>query len=264
MKTLAQQWSRYLIYFILATLPLERIPALNLNMGAAEITIRLSQVAGLLLIAINLPLLWARRHQLIKSPWRWLGLFLFVAILSAGLARDPAEGLLVTAYTAFVAALAWTIANRLEPSKLPVYGRVLIVSALAATAFGFFQFFADLVGLPTSITGLRPHYTKAVFGFPRIQSTALEPLYFANYLLIPVALAGSHYVWGKRMRWWWSLLPLLTALWLTLSRGAFAGMVVLVLILGATAVVVKHYRQLLGLVGAVIMTIGLAVGLIAL
>ncbi|MBW3537872.1 O-antigen ligase family protein [Candidatus Parcubacteria bacterium] len=259
-----QRWSRYLIYFILATLPLERIPALDLNAGAAEITIRLSQVAGLLLIAINLPLLWDRRRQLLNPPWRWLALFLFVTLLSAGLAADPVEGLMVTAFTAFVAILARTLANRLEVSQLPVYGAVIAVSALTVTAFGFFQYFADLIGLPTSITGLRPHYTKAVFGFPRIQSTALEPLYFANYLLIPVALAGSHYVFTRRRRWWWLLLPLLTALWLTLSRGAFAGMAVLVLVLAAAAILLKHRRQLLGLIAAVALTITLAVGLIAL
>ena len=57
---------------------------------------------------------------------------------------------------------------------------------ILCSVFGLYQFFGDIIGLPTFATGLKDHYTKAVFGIPRIQGTAVEPLYFAGMLVIPL------------------------------------------------------------------------------
>jgi O-antigen ligase len=59
----------------------------------------------------------------------------------------------------------------------------LTLILVGCSLFGLYQFVGDLVGLPT---GLREHYTKAVFGVPRIQGTAVEPLYFAGMLIIAI------------------------------------------------------------------------------
>ena len=65
----------------------------------------------------------------------------------------------------------------------------LFVSLAIVSIFGIYQFLGDLVlGLPTFLTGLRPQYTKAVFGYPRVQATAIEPLYFAGMLFWPMFL----------------------------------------------------------------------------
>jgi hypothetical protein len=52
--------------------------------------------------------------------------------------------------------------------------------------FGLYQYIGDLAGIPSSLTGLREHYTKIVFGVPRVQGTAIEPLYYAGMLTIPI------------------------------------------------------------------------------
>jgi O-antigen ligase len=120
------------------------------------------------------------------------------------------------------------------------------------TIFGIFQFFGDLAGLPTSLTGLDPGYTKVVFGFPRIHAFSKEPLYFANYLFIPLGVSlalffsknatkGSlsdnsqpllHRLLDQLRGPW--LLPLILLLFvnffLTLSRGAFIALIPFTLI----------------------------------
>lgn len=223
----AVRWSRYLIYAILATLPLERIPSIELASPLA-MTIRISQVAGLLLILLNLPLLWRSRGVLLKSPWRWLGVFWVVCLISALLAENKIHALAVLAFTMFVGALAWTIALRFEAGKLKTYMGVLIGSAVVVCVFGLYQFFGDLMGLSTSLTGLRPQYTSGVFGFPRIQSTGLEPLYFDNFLLIPIALiiASLPYA-AKRLGLWLALVFFSTIIFLNVSRGAIVALLVL-------------------------------------
>jgi len=65
---------------------------------------------------------------------------------------------------------------------------VLVISTLLSVLFGFYQFVGDYFGWST---GLRSAYVKEILGFPRIQSTLLEPLYFGNFLLtsLPILIA---------------------------------------------------------------------------
>jgi O-Antigen ligase len=62
----------------------------------------------------------------------------------------------------------------------------LALVLFGCSIFGLYQFFGDLVGIPPALTLLREHYTKVVFGVPRVQGTAVEPLYFAGMLLIAI------------------------------------------------------------------------------
>jgi len=116
---------------------------------------------------------------------------------------------------------------------------IVLVSAFIVSGFGIFQFLGDMVGLPPSVTGLRELYTKDVLGFPRIQSTAYEPLYFANYLLIPLSLALTLFLASSRVMKHASLLLLLltggVSFILTVSRGAYLGLAC------AVAVVAVYY-----------------------
>jgi len=107
--------------------------------------------------------------------------------------------------------------------------------------FGIFQFVGDYFGLASSVTGLRERYTKEVLGFTRIQSVALEPLYFACYLLVPIFIAIKKYInkWSEEgnflnrifNKYFWVLLLFLTTFILTSSRGAYIGLFVSSLIL---------------------------------
>lgn len=62
----------------------------------------------------------------------------------------------------------------------------LALVLFGCAVFGLYQFFGDLVGISPTFTLLREHYTKVVFGVPRVQGTAVEPLYFAGMLLIAI------------------------------------------------------------------------------
>lgn len=254
--------SRYLLYFTLAVLPLERIPSLEATFPFT-MTIRLSQLSGLVLILLNLPLLWRSRGLLVHSRWRWLAAFWGVCVLSAAWAGFNSRSLAVVLFTVFVGVLAWVVALRFERDKIEMYLKILVGSALATCAFGFYQFFGDLFGLPPAWTGLREAYTKVVFGFPRIQSTGLEPLYFGNFLLIACGLLIVAAINGYRQRWaLWAFVPIATVVWLTVSRGAMVALG----ILGALAAVVGLWRRRWANVGrlaaAMVVSMGLAVGII--
>ncbi len=258
-----KQYSRYLLYGILAALPLERIPSLDIAaLGGA--TLRLSQLLGLILILINLPLLYRSLPVLLKSPWRYLLAYLGVVVLSIAVSADAKRALLVTAFTFFVALLAWTIALRFERGQIRTYVLVLLASAGAASLFGLYQFFGDLAGLPTQLTGLRDRYTKALFGFPRIQSTALEPLYFGKFLLIPLGLLAAAGALTKRALPFILLVPLMMIVVMTVSRGAIVAMLGMIILSMLVALVRGRWRQTGLFVASTALSIGLAAGLISL
>ncbi len=62
----------------------------------------------------------------------------------------------------------------------------LVIVLFGCSLFGLYQFFGDIVGISPFFTLLREHYTKVVFGVPRIQGTAVEPLYFAGMLMVAI------------------------------------------------------------------------------
>jgi O-antigen ligase len=252
--------SRYLVFFILAVLPLERIPSLDVF----SITVRLSQVAAIILIAINLPTLWRSAKAMYnRLPWGWLVAFWGACLMSTALAAHQHRALMVTAFTIFVGLLAWVIALRFERDQLATYLKIIVISALASVAFGLYQFFADLLGVPYQWTGLRAQYTKDVFGFPRIQSTGLEPLYYANYLLIPAAILTAAIAYGYRRRAaLWAVVPVATVVWLTVSRGAIVALIFILLAGGALTLWRRQYRTAGLLAMAVVASAILAYGLL--
>ena len=175
---------------IAALLPFERLGAFT----AVGVNVRPSQVV--LLIAW---LLYARLWLCGKAKLEWrnktfLALAAFFA--AAGLSLLNTENLnrsLVTlAFTIFTASLAVLLPNVLkdEASFKKVRAAILFSAALVSI-FGLWQFVGDMLGAPTWMTGLRETYSRAILGFTRVQATAAEPLYFADYLLLPIALAGA-------------------------------------------------------------------------
>jgi O-antigen ligase len=252
--------SRYLIFFILAVLPLERIPSLDI----ASITIRFSQVAGLILIAINTPALWRSAKKIYSElPWGWLVAFWGACLMSTAVAAHQHRAVMVTAFTVFVGLLAWTIAIRYERDQIPMYLKIVVIAALATVAFGLYQFFGDLLGIPYQWTGLRSQYTKDIFGFPRIQSTGLEPLYYANYLLIPASLLSMAIAYGYRRRAaLWALLPIATTVWLTVSRGAIVALIFVLLVGLALTIWHRAYRTAAWMLACAVASAILAYGLL--
>jgi O-antigen ligase len=130
-------------------------------------------------------------YLITQLPITALITFLFVNFLSFLFAQYPSRSLEVFLYTAFVAVFAFCTSRffkTLEPQKKEKIIWALIISSFIVCLFGLFQFVGDFLNLPSSLTLLSLNYQKEILGFPRIQSTFIEPLYFANFLLIPLSL----------------------------------------------------------------------------
>jgi O-antigen ligase len=262
MKNWTQRWSRYLLYFILAVLPLERIPSLDLS-SPIHATIRLSQVAGLILVLINLPMLWRKKAQIVSQPWVYLLVFVAISLVSAITSSHHLRSMSVWVFTTFEIVLAWTIMLVAERNKYKTYAWIIIWSAVAVCLFGIYQFFGDLLGLPASLTGLRDLYTSAVYGFPRIQSTGLEPLYFDDFLLIPIALLVAMISTRSSRKLWLALIFISTVLLANVSRGATIALVGMALVAITWFGVKKAWRSAAIVAGSLIAAGLLAMALVA-
>ncbi len=207
-------------YLLAASLPFDRIPSTR----AFGLNLRASLVFGLVFVVtvgMNSPRFFWPRHLTIRLLWA----FLIVCTLSASVSSDPIHAGFITVYTAFVFALALAIAQITPQIKLKYLLISLGASAAVASLFGLYQFVGDLAGLPLHLTGLKPAYSGQVFGFPRIQAMSLEPLYFANYLLLPISLLIGL---GSLIKYSWPLgILYVTALLLTLSRGGVGALLVI-------------------------------------
>lgn len=214
----------YLLALLLFSLPFERIP----SFGFVGVTIRLPVIIGILLIIVVLTRHTRQVWALARSQI-WLAWFLLFAFLSSLASLHPIRSLVVVGFDLFVMLLALVVAVSIRTRSLGGYRQILVAGAVVVSVIGIYQFIGDLAGLPVWLTGLRPDYTKSVFGFPRIQGASLEPLYFANFLLLPLAIEGAYALIGKG-RLMVSVL-LYACLFLTVSRGGIIAALVLTLIL---------------------------------
>lgn len=252
-------WGALAIIFLL---PFERIGSVT----AAGVTIRPSQVVALvLLVAWVVRSAWRGKLSWQPMPLIW-PLLIFMGVSALGLthAENLGRGLMVFAFTVFTLLVGLLIPQIITSevhARRALY--VLSVTTFFVAVFGLYQFLGDLAGLPTSLTGLRDLYTKAVLGFPRVQSTALEPLYFANFLLLPLALLTAQ-LFGKVRTSGLLGIPLLllagVAFVLTVARGGYLGFAAaLVVIFAFSWRSVLHPGRILAFVGTV-----LVVGVLAL
>ncbi|MFH1598161.1 MAG: O-antigen ligase family protein [Patescibacteria group bacterium] len=215
-------------------LPFERLGAYEASLG----TIRLSQVfLGITLLAWLFKMM-ARRRLTFRSFPITLPLVLFLVVNLVGLiyADNLDRSIFVLLITAFTMLIAVLVANLIDDKeKLKKVMVVLLVSATLVSIFGLYQFMGDMVGLAPEVTGLRPHYTKDVLGFTRIQSTALEPLYFANYLLIPLSIIYALFLsrFYQSKKWFLVILIFILGinLFLTISRGGYLGLIASILLI---------------------------------
>lgn len=218
-------------------LPFERIGGYE-GLG---FTIRPSQIVlAMTILAWGFVLLRERKPiaSLKRNPITW-AVLAFIMVNVAGLTQSPnlERSLMVLGISVFTMLLVWVVPVLLtNERRLRATLMTLLITAGLVSVFGLFQFIGDVAGLPAAITGLREQYTKIIFGFPRVQSTSLEPLYFANFLLLPIALAASFILerkWILRPWLLWSILTLTSVnLILTVSRGGYLAVAALGVILG--------------------------------
>lgn len=209
-------------------LPFERIGSIDIG----GMTLRPSQIIiACLVLAVFLAV--AKRDERMQSFQYPIAIPLVFYVIVAGfsLLNTPnmtrtLSVLFFVLFTMSVSALVPLFINTEE--KLRQVVRVLLASMAVVTVFGIYQWVGDFIGLPPELTGLRELYTKEVLGFPRIQSTSLEPLYFANYLLLPLCITTALFIRGSRI----VSLPVQLALLglgflnlaLTVARGGYIAM----------------------------------------
>lgn len=233
-----------LLQALVLSLPFERIPSVDV----LSISLRPSLLFGLLLI---IRVLWRLRterlrHNLPRGVSLLGLLFIWICLLIPA-SMNQSRALQVVVFTGFTILVSVSVA--LTWISLKGAGRKLTIRSLYFTAivtciFGAFQYFGNFVGLPWYITGLSDRYSWAVFGFARIQSTGLEPLYFASFLLLPLLVFISEKIYQVKIFRYDTVILALFAfvLTLTLSRGAIYGFVVAVLGLAVLGLVYQRKK----------------------
>lgn len=256
-----------MVLVLFGCLPFERIGAVDI----AGITVRASHIAGLGLLAAASAAVIQRTTRMqqwvaggmLRRVERWGLAFLTSGLVSVLLSANIGRTLRVWMYIAFMMSVTFVIARfEWSEARIAAVVRVIWWVALAVALFGLAQFAGDMIGLPQSVTGLRDIYTKEVFGFPRIQSTALEPLYFANFLLLPLGVFGSlllarQFSIISQPRLWGIVALVGLNIVLTLSRGGYLAVIAVVATLlilhRTTPTVAKTIRMAVPIVGAIIL-----------
>lgn len=177
-------WLPELCRWLVISLPFERIPSINTPIGNVRISQVLVIIGFWFLILLFIKKDSTLRQKTFNTDSVYLVLFIIFSFLS---------WLQVLNFNRFLSTFIATLLSfggffLLSQFTENIYKRIqeLVLSFLVVGVFGVYQFLGDMVGLPIWLTGLREHYTKIVFGIPRIHATAIEPLYFAGMLFIPI------------------------------------------------------------------------------
>jgi O-antigen ligase len=224
-----------LAFLLMLSLPFERIPSWQM----AGVSVRPSLIIGALLILSAL-LTYGRRLLPYSAPQRYFYIFLFFSFLSALAAISINRAFMVLVFFAFVFLVAQALSLTVDKAASGLR-KWLIIGGVVVCLFATYQFFGDLLGLPSSLTGLRVDYIKEVLGFPRVQAASLEPLYFANYLLLPLAIVLAAGL--KDRRWYWLAGLFSTFIYLTVSRGGAAGAAVICLVIWIYAMIYRKWIE---------------------
>jgi O-antigen ligase len=231
------KWGVLLLIFLL---PFERIPSWNMPLEWG-ITLRLSQVVGLILVVAFIGRLatrrinWLKLKGYLKNPVIISILaYLLVALLSVGWAVDREKALLVTGFTFFTGLCGFLVFFWFNSKNmLPKIEQVFFWAVLIVSLFGIYQFMADTFNLSIFWSGLLERYTKIVLGFPRVQSTALEPLFLVNFLLIPFGLFSALFLTKQSQLSSRRLVSILILIVITLvlavARGGYLASIILLI-----------------------------------
>lgn len=181
-------WLQNSVKYLIWSLPFEWFPRLDIG-GAG---FRLSQGLVLVCFWFLLVLSIKRDTSLLQQKFSKLGWSLPIFVI-----LSSPSWLNILNFNRFFVHFNGTIlcfgaAFLIASFESNVYQRLKELSLVIffTAIFGIYQYIADLVGIPPALTGLREQYTKIVFGVPRVQGTAIEPLYFAGMLMIPILFLG--------------------------------------------------------------------------
>ena len=219
--------SRWLLLLTIALLPFEHLPTTQFHGYTAKLSY-LAAIACLLSLLLERGKYSLRSWKLDLPEYSLLALSVIAFATALTVAPDRKRALIFSCLWLFVFLMYATTKRLLSEQLLRERATTLLLWVTAGIClFGIYQYLGDSLGLPASATGLRTQYTKIVFGFPRISSVALEPLYFSNYLLVPFFLCLERLLRVGKPLPYVLLLSLITLnIILGISRGAYLALAI--------------------------------------
>lgn len=217
-------------------LPFERIPSVDVGGFSIKINFVLILIVAFLFFSVKL----AKKELTIpKDPTKiFLIIFMLFAAISITQAVNVSRAIQVFALFLLMILTYLTVTAMVKKEEILIsVAKGIFWGAAVAGVFGMWQFLGDMAGLPNTVTLLKMGYDKSTFGFARIQAASQEPLYFANYLFIPIALTSILLIRNKieliteKVIAYPVLALLVIDFILTVSRGAYLGAVVAVVAL---------------------------------
>ena len=235
-----KDWDRFLLICLGVSLPFDRIPSFSVF----SISVRFSLIFSALIILRSAYLLVSKKINLkLSPPDKFLvGFIIWLAIIIP-VSLNLTRALSVFIFTLFAILLAFSISIIFKKEYFKPLATALFLVTFIVVGFGIFQYFGDIFNLPGSVTGLRERYSWSVFGFPRIQSFSLEPLYMAAFLLLPYSLAATQLLLKGRIYSSKLLLSVIFlssfAIFLSVSRGGIYAMILSSIVVATYVVVSK-------------------------
>jgi len=168
------------------SLPFDRIPSIEI----AGVSLRSSLIIGVAVILRALYLILIKKTKIkFLNTDKIILAFLVWIVLIVPESINIARAANVVVFNIFVVLLAFSVSVIFNKKYIKPLIYALFISCGISIVFAAYQYIGDLLGLSNKYTGLLDRYTWSVFGFPRVQSFSLEPLYYASYLLIPFSLS---------------------------------------------------------------------------
>lgn len=228
MINISNQFKTWLIAVFFISLPFERL--LTFDVGAY--TIKPSYIVGSLLLATTFLLIAQKKipATLYRDELALLGISL-LSFLTIIWSYDKPRSLLISLVIIFAFLIFYALRRLISLELRDKIVDLIIWLSLLLSIFAIFQFFIDKTSL-SYLSFLRPEYSSGVFYFARVQSTFLEPLFFANFLLIPIFFCLYRMGDKARLGQYLILLIISLAFFLTLSRGAFIALAISALFVG--------------------------------
>ncbi len=184
-------------------------------------------------------------RTLATNRWVWLvGAFVVYSCLTTLWSVNPLRSVLTSGIIGLLGLVAiGAIAEQKKLVKLlPRMAQVYVGTAVIMSGLAIIQFFAG-IWLPQSVTLMCDGCMATQFGFPRPNVFAIEPQFFGN-MLLPAILIVAHRVLSAPAKWriydtYDSLILMLVALFLTMSRGA-----IYALVIGLMVLILIHRKHL--------------------
>ena len=217
----------FVVSMLLCLIPFSGWPSWLVRVSEREITVE-PAMASVLLCALYMIVRYGADIFRIaaSTPWRYLSIWFIFSTGVALLRTDsPIPILLLAVYFIAILSTAMGIFHLLRSQKITVawFIKNWILVATTASLAAIIQF---IIVAFTDSAPILPAYNLGVFSFPRAHGFALEPLFFAQWLLVP--LTYLLYRLSSKDKptplYVVALSILLLALWLTLARSAFIAM----------------------------------------